>query len=74
MHLWKFIAVPSPSRAGFGWRWREERNGAVTRESRDIFDLYYDCVEDARAHGYSGENPRPEEGGAVGKPEAGKKN
>jgi hypothetical protein len=38
-----------PRRSGeFQWKWRSE-NGK--RESTRGFDLYYDCVEDARAHG-----------------------
>lgn len=38
-----------PLRGGeFQWKWR-----AVSgeRESTQSFDLYYECVEDARAHG-----------------------
>jgi len=40
-------AVPASGRE-FQWKWRFE-NGE--RESSRSFDLYYDCVEDARAHG-----------------------
>jgi hypothetical protein len=38
-----------PIRGGeFQWKWRSESG---ERESARAFDLYYECVEDARAHG-----------------------
>lgn len=65
MQTWKFLAVPSRASAGFAWRWRQEADDR-TRESERTFELYYDCLEDARANGYAGDNPRPQESGAVG--------
>jgi len=43
----QIYAVPARG-SEFQWKWRSE-NGE--RESSRCFDLYYDCVEDARAHG-----------------------
>lgn len=40
---------PSGHPPGFVWQW-EAADGSAA--SRDRFDLYYDCVCDAREHGY----------------------
>jgi hypothetical protein len=66
MKIWKFFAVPASGTSRFGWRWREENQGRPARESEKAFDLYFDCVQDARDNGYSGPNPRPEPFGAIG--------
>jgi hypothetical protein len=43
----KIVAIPA--RGGeFQWKWRSESG---ERESARTFELYYECVEDARANG-----------------------
>ena len=43
------VAVPAPNVNGFRWQWRSEDGAAVSKRA---FDLYYDCLDDARVHGY----------------------
>jgi hypothetical protein len=49
MSLVEIVHVPAPGGFGHKWLWRSEDR--TTRSQRG-FDLYYECVEDARAHGY----------------------
>ena len=44
------FSVPSGNGKGFTWKWRAGDNLA---ESKNSFDYYHDCVEDARKHGYA---------------------
>jgi hypothetical protein len=54
MRLVEIVHVPARGRFGYKWRWRSEDR--ATRSERS-FDLYYECVEDARAHGYEVKRP-----------------
>jgi hypothetical protein len=36
----------------FCWKWRHQNSDGQLVESEREFRHYYDCVEDARAHGY----------------------
>ena len=45
----KIVDVPAATDQGYRWRWRSADN--KVRSSR-AFDLFYECVEDARARGY----------------------
>jgi len=59
MYSWKILPVKSGTPAGFKWFWRKtSADGATVVESKVQFDYYYDCVTDAKAHGY--EPPAPE--------------
>lgn len=43
------VVYAVPIRGGeYHWKWRAESG---ERESTRTFELYYECVEDARAHG-----------------------
>ena len=41
--------VPSGSRQGFVWQWSSVSEPAT---SKRCFDMFFDCLEDARRHGY----------------------
>jgi hypothetical protein len=41
--------VPSGSRQGFVWEWSSVSEPAT---SKRCFDMFFDCLEDARRHGY----------------------
>jgi hypothetical protein len=66
MTVWKFLPSPRNSRRLFSWCWLEERDGAAIRKSARTFDLYFECLKDARGNGYAGPNPRPHAGAIVG--------
>ena len=34
------------------WGWEDMREDGTVEESRDVFETLYECVEDARRHGY----------------------
>jgi len=42
-------AKPARDGAAFAWTWRCAADRAVSKTS---FDFYYDCLADARKHGY----------------------
>lgn len=66
MTTWKFIAVRAKTPYLFRWHWRHSARGeGQPSQSSKKFDLYFDCVQDAREHGYTGPMPRPTESGAV---------
>jgi hypothetical protein len=48
--------IPAATPQGYRWIWRSE-HGAV--ESDRAFDLFYDCVADARKRGYDVQLGRP---------------
>ncbi|MDB5902400.1 MAG: hypothetical protein JWM26_1278 [Betaproteobacteria bacterium] len=68
----RLFSIQVPQSTAFVWKWRCSDGKA---ESKQSFDLYYDCVEDARKNGYSVEltgladdperevNARPDLGG-----------
>jgi hypothetical protein len=39
---------PVPAGGSYQWKWRSDDG---KRRSSRAFDLFYDCVEDARSHG-----------------------
>lgn len=42
-----------PYKATFRWKWRQlAEDGTVKVESQESYELFYDCVCDARKHGY----------------------
>jgi hypothetical protein len=42
-----------PHAASFRWKWRHlADDGSVKDESQETYELFYDCVCAARAHGY----------------------
>ncbi len=44
------FSIPAAVAAGFGWKWRASDG---TKQSRSTFAYFYDCVESARAAGYT---------------------
>jgi hypothetical protein len=52
---WHFFAVRAVNSFGFGWQWRKQSSKAATTSLP--FDFYFDCVSDARGHGYAGPLP-----------------
>lgn len=53
MHTWTIIPVKSGNETGYKWKWkRADRAGAVVERSQQAFDYYFDCVTDAKKHGY----------------------
>lgn len=64
MRIWRFLAVPADSPSGLVWRWLEERADSSARHSNKDFQPYFECLSDAREHGYAGPNPRPHPSGA----------
>ena len=44
---------PIPFRQSFRWKWRAvASDGTVKQESSESYELFYECVCAARAHGY----------------------
>ena len=42
-----------PHKASFRWKWRHlAEDGSVKDESKESYELFYECVCDARKHGY----------------------
>lgn len=53
MHTWTITPVKSGNATGYKWQWkRTNESGAVVEKSKQEFDYYFDCVTDAKAHGY----------------------
>jgi hypothetical protein len=48
--------VPAATAQGYRWIWRSEDGGV---DSDRAFDLFYDCMADARARGYDVQLGRP---------------
>jgi len=46
----RIIPIPAPTSHGYQWRWKCEQESAVV--SACAFELFYDCVEDARRSGH----------------------
>ncbi|HEX2825805.1 MAG TPA: hypothetical protein VHP37_05625 [Burkholderiales bacterium] len=49
MAMCRIVPVQGPTKAAFSWEWRSERSA---RRSKGTFGLFYECVEDARRHGF----------------------
>jgi hypothetical protein len=47
-------SIPQRDRQ-FRWKWRQLLDDGRVIESEVAFDLYYECIADARAHGYQPE-------------------
>ena len=42
-----------PHKAKFRWKWRQlAEDGSVKEESKESYELFYECVVDARKHGF----------------------
>jgi hypothetical protein len=42
-----------PHNASFRWKWRQlNEDGSVKAESKESYELFYECVCAARDHGY----------------------
>lgn len=54
---WYFHAVCATNEFGFRWLWQFRRADGSSSESKVPFDYYYDCIEDARKHGFRGPFP-----------------
>jgi hypothetical protein len=45
--------VPTAHAASFRWKWRHlAEDGSVKEESKESYELFYECVTAARASGY----------------------
>ncbi|HSQ03634.1 MAG TPA: hypothetical protein VLN59_06355 [Burkholderiales bacterium] len=56
---WRFIALPTQISSEYVWYWRREKEkGKPEEQSSRTFSFYYECLEDARQHGYSGLPPQ----------------
>ena len=45
----EIYTVPAGREPGYSWKWRE-CGGTIT--SAESFPMYYECLSDARSHGY----------------------
>lgn len=54
---WYFHAVRATNEFGFTWRWQRGGAGGSLSECGAPFSYYYDCIEDARKHGFRGPLP-----------------
>lgn len=66
MTMWEFVAIPCAHAPGFHWRWCARKRDGARAESERTFELYFDCVQDARRNGYAGAMPWPARNGAIG--------
>jgi len=59
MYAWQILPVPTDDNVGYAWQWRrEDSQGNTDRVSEKEFTYYYDCVMDAKKHGFNPEAPR----------------
>ncbi len=59
IYAWQIRPVSSVHPHGYGWQWsREDLKGSTERVSEKCFEYYYDCVLDAKQHGFNPEAPR----------------
>jgi hypothetical protein len=50
---WTIMPTESGNTTGFKWQWQQVNEaGALIGKSKQQFDYYFDCVTDAKAHGY----------------------
>lgn len=45
----RIYAVTAATETGYAGRWKDDDSRAT---SADVYDLYFDCVDDARKRGY----------------------
>ena len=45
----RVVPIPAPNAHGYRWQWRSEDDDQVSARA---FELFYDCLCDARSHGY----------------------
>ncbi len=56
--VWRFVALPAGTRSAYVWHWLcENERGEVELRSARGYAFYYECLEDARRHGYDGLPP-----------------
>jgi hypothetical protein len=59
MYAWQILPIPTKNDIGYAWQWkREDQKGRTDRISEHAYAYYYDCVLDAKKHGYNPEAPR----------------
>lgn len=59
MYKWQILPIPTDSDVGYRWQWkREDVQGRKDSVSVTHFAYYYDCVMDAKKHGYEPDAPR----------------
>ena len=64
--VWRFVALPAGTGAGYVWHWLcESERGEVIGRSDGGYRFYYDCLEDARRHGYNGVPRASEQSGGL---------
>lgn len=54
---WYFHAVRARNAFGFCWYWQKRGTAGPVSKQSTPFDYYYDCVENARKHGFRGPLP-----------------
>jgi hypothetical protein len=53
--VWRFVALPAGKGSAYVWHGRHENErGEVLLRSATGYAFYYECLEDARKHGYGG--------------------
>jgi hypothetical protein len=53
--VWRFVALPAGKGSAYVWHWlHENERGEVLLRSATGYAFYYECLEDARRHGYGG--------------------
>ena len=58
-YTWEITPVFARQNGAYGWRWQRANHRGVTEQQKHtVFQYYYDCVQDARQHGYVPEAPR----------------
>ena len=45
----RIVHVPAESRFGYRWQWTSADGSAAAGST---FDFFYECIQDARAHGH----------------------
>jgi hypothetical protein len=59
MYAWQILPIPTKNDIGYVLQWkREDQKGRTDRVSKQAYAYYYDCVMDAKKHGYNPEAPR----------------
>lgn len=51
----RVVPIPAPNAQGYRWQWRAEDG---TEVSARAFELFYDCLSDARSRGYDVAGPQ----------------
>lgn len=50
---WSFIPTQNPRDGSIRWTWRAHKHtGDVVMESKESFDTFTECMNDAKKHGY----------------------